>query len=405
MARNETATERQKAATGGNNRQGPATPHFTPRRRTPVLRWLVIGGAVAVGVWAVWHYLLGGSNVAPGAGPDMGGVPVEAVAAVQEPIAETLQVAGQILASRGTELRSEVTGKVAGFGFQDGQPVKAGKVLVLLDDSVQRAALAQAEANAGLAQANVGRYKRLVEVGAASQLQVDQAIAEGKLAAANVQLARANLAKMRIAAPFDGVAGIAQVNVGDLVQPGTLLVAVTDNDHLEITFKVPEGQATSLRAGTPVKVRGEAGGDVVDGEIAALDGRVDPQSRTLEAKVFLDNREGVLVSGQFVRVTVPVRGVSDAVVIPDSALVPAGNLNVLYVIVPGPNGATMSSRTTVDVGLRATGKIQVLSGLKPGQKVVVAGQQKLQAPMMPVTVMSATTITVAPAEEETLQGE
>ncbi len=286
--------------------------------------------------------------------------------------------------------------------------VKQGAALVVLDDSVQRATLAQAEASSALAEANVGRYQRLVEVGAASRLQVDQAVAQAKLEKANIMMARANLAKFRIAAPFDGATGIAQVSVGDLVQPGQLLVALTDNAALKITFKVPEAQATTLQVGAPVTVRIDNGTSrtsptLIEGEVAALDGRVDPASRTLQGKILLENKDGVMVSGQFVRVRVPVRSSEDAVVVPDSAIVPQGNNVFAYVITTGEDGRTMASRTTVDVGLRTANKAQILSGVHAGQQVVTAGHQKLQGPLVVVQLRSPTLVTVTPQAVEELR--
>jgi len=371
------------------------------RKRDRQRTMRVGGGVLAAVVLAMatwWWFGKGTAEQPPQQG---GGLPVEVMAAVAQPLAETLTVAGQVQARTGAELRSEVTARVAAVTFTDGANVKQGQALLVLDDSVQRATLAQAQANHQLAKANVERYSRLVELGASSRLQVDTAEAEAKLQRANVQMAQANLAKYQIAAPFDGVAGIAQVNVGELVQPGELLVAVTDNAKLKVTFKVPEAQATSLRLGAPVKVSGD--GVEVDGVIDALDGRVDPATRTLEGKVALDNDDGKLVAGQFVRVRVPVREVSEAVVIPDQALIPQGAKMFVFVITAGENGATMASRTTVDVGLRTADKVQIIKGVEVGQRVVTAGQQKLQAPFMPVTPLSPTTIDVAPQAVEELR--
>ena len=372
-------------------------------------RWLMVGLGIAVVAGAGWWWMHGGKKAdAAGGGAKKMVTAVEVVTAVQQELAETLQVAGQVQANAGVELRSEVTGRVVAINFKDGAEVKKGSLVVVLDDSVQRATLAQAEANYALAEANVGRYQRLVGMGAASQLQVDQADAEMKLQKANIQMAKANLAKYRIVAPFDGVAGIAQVSVGDIIQPGERLVALTDNATLKVTFKVPEAQATSLKAGAPVQVRadgvpGANSPTLVEGHIAALDGRVDPPSRTLEGKVLLDNPDHVIVAGQFVRVRVPVRAVSEAIVVPDSALVPQGNKILAYVIVPGQNGAMMASRTTVEVGLRNADKAQIVSGVNAGQQVVTAGQQNLQGPLVPVRLMSQTQVMHAPQAVEELR--
>ncbi|PZP40286.1 MAG: efflux transporter periplasmic adaptor subunit [Pseudomonas fluorescens] len=362
--------------------------------------WLWVVPVALIAAVAAW-WMMRPQPVAKEAPKAGGGVAVEVAPAVAGDMAETLQVAGQVAANTGVELRSEVTGRVVAVNFRDGDTVAKGASLVVLDDSVPRATLAQAEASYELAEANVGRYKRLVDVGAASALQVDQAVAQAKLEKANIQMAKANLAKFRIAAPFAGSAGIAQVSVGDLVQPGELLVALTDNATLKATFKVPEAQAASLTVGAPVVVTGATA--QVDGVVDALDGRVDPASRTLEGKVLLDNEKGHLLAGQFVRVRVPVKSVSEAVIVPDQALVPQGNTTFVYVIVTDESGAVMASRTTVDVGLRSENKAQIVRGIAAGHQVVTAGQQKLQAPLMPVKLLSPTAVSVAPQAVEELR--
>lgn len=372
-------------------------------------RWLLIGLGIILLLGAAW-WLSGGKKGGADAGqnPAAGLVPVEVVAATTGSLAQTLEVAGQVQANIGADLKSEVTGRVLAVKAKDGMAVKKGDPLVVIDDGVQRATLAQAQANHELAQANVGRYERLSQMGAASQQQLDEAIAEDKLQVANIQMAKANLIKYRILAPFDGVAGITQVNEGDLVQPGEMLMALTDNATLKVTFKVPETQATSLKVNADVMVQAEAAPGilsptVVSGTIAALDGRVDPNSRTLEGKVVLDNRNGALVAGQFVRVRVPVQQVSNAVILPDSALLPQGDQIFSYVIAPGKDGGVVASRTTVVVGLRTANRAEIISGVADGQQVVTAGQQKLRGLVTPVKLLSPTYIDVPPAAVEELK--
>lgn len=368
------------------------TRRFPPRLAVVLLLIATAGG----GAYYLWPR--GDAAVAPGAGGFA--LPVEAVPAVQGPLAETLTVVGQVVANQGVDVTSEISGKVTKIAFEEGQPVKAGVLLFRLDDSVLQAQLAQAQANLQLAENNVGRNQRLLAEQASSQQQVDAALADAKLARANVQLARANLDKAYLRAPFDGIAGIRQVDLGEYVTPGRVLVNVTENTRLRVTFRVPEAQASEVRTGASVSIQADNGADVT-APISAIDSRVDPASRTREVQVLLDNADAALMAGQFVRVTLPLRGVDDAVIVPDQALVPMGNQTFAYVIHTAPGGATLSSRTEVQLGLRSNGKVQVTAGIRPGQMVVTAGQQKLQAPVMPVTVLSPTEITVrqAPVEE------
>jgi len=374
------AAQRQAAAGGGNAQRGALSG------RAYVAIFIVL--LVALGMWWWLGSGSGGAGKNAAAQQQGGGLPVEVDVAREGPIARTVTVVGQLVAHDGAALKSEVSGRVVSINFSEGKPVKKGQLLIKLDDGVPAASLAQAQADLGLKRANVGRYTRLLAENAASKLQLDQAKADAKLAEANVAYAKATLDKYHISAPFDGVAGIAQVNVGELVQPGDDLVAVTDNDRLKITFKVPESEAAGLRVGLPVQIITGSGAADVSATVEALDGRVDPATRTMQAKVVVDNRDHALLSGQFVRVVVPVESVADAVVIPDTALVPQGDKNLVWVV--GPDNHVSS--TAITVGIRAANRVQVLAGLEPGARVVVAGQQKIQQSGMPVTPLSPTVI-------------
>jgi membrane fusion protein (multidrug efflux system) len=362
--------------------------------------------AVAGAGYLVYRHFAAAGAAAAAKAQGAGGMalPVEGIAARQGEISTRLQVAGQLQAQDGVVLKSEVTGRVVEIAVKDGTPVKKGALLVRIDDSVQKADLAKALADLEVSEANVGRYQRLQQIGAASTLQVDNARAQAKLARANVQGAKAALDKMHITAPFDGAAGIVQVTSGEMIQPGQAIVAVTDARKMKVIFSLPERDALAMKPGVDVDVipNDDVNTTPISGTIAALDGRVDPATRTVAAKVLVDNADGALVAGQFVRVSVPTHTVADAVIVPDSALVPNGSDIFVYVVNPAAKGMTMSSRTTVTVGLRTDNEAQITSGVQAGQIVVTAGQQKLMAPVMPVMVLSPTNITRSEATVEPL---
>lgn len=370
-------------------------------------RWMGLGLALllACGLgYAIWYRIMANQPHGGGMAAMMGkGLPVEATTAVEKPMASTLEVVGQLEAIHGAMLKSEVAAKVLRIGFKDGAKVKAGDVLIQLDDATARATLAQAEANLAVSEANVGRYQRLLEVGAASPLQVDNTTAQAKLARANVLAGKAALAKTRIIAPFDGVAGIARVVVGAMVQAGQDMVAVTDNSAFRMTVTLPEADAAHLVPQSPVGVRIGDDSPVLEGTLEALDGRVDPATRTVAAKISLKTPDDVpLTNGQFVRVEIPTRVDAHATVVPDSALVAEGDKTFIYVLTPGPKGMVMASKTTVTVGLRAQNEAQIVAGLAAGQRVVSAGQQKMMAPVMPVIPTTPTVVVRAQPAVETL---
>ena len=368
---------------------------------TPRLRAILLLAAAAAGAWWAYHHWFGAPRqAAPGAMA----VTVEGLAATSGHIAQTLTVSGQVEALHGAELRAEIAGRVVAVPAADGTPVKRGDVLIQLDDSVLKAQLAQAQANLQLSENTAARNKRLLAAGAVSPQESETAAAQAKLARANVQLAQANLDKAHIAAPFDGVAGVAQVNIGNYVSPGTLLTTVTEPARLKVLFRLPGQLARTIAVGSPVTVRSDTA--EAPGQVAALDGMVDPATRTVQARVDIDNSQNLLVPGQFVRATVETESADNAVLVPDMALVQQGAQTFVYAVVPDPSatapGAMVASKTTVTVGLRQNNMAQLAGGLNAGDLVVTSGQQKLQKPVMPVRLTTPTVVTVAPQPVENL---
>lgn len=365
-------------------------------RKNKRLVWVAAAAVLLLGAWWAWGKMAGGPPAQGGRPP----VAIEATTATQGRLAESLVVVGQVTPLFGAEIKAEIAGRVVRLGKPDGSAVKAGEEIIRLDDSVLAAQLAQASANLSVARNTAARTGRLLEVGAASKQEAEQAAAASSLAAANVQLAKANLEKARIVAPFDGVLGVAGVTVGTYVNPGDTLTTLAQPEKVKVVFRLPEAQARQVAPGSDARVLTDDGGEH-PAKVVAVDSLVDTATRTVQGRIDLDNADGTFTPGQFVRVSVDVKVADNVVVVPDMALVPLGGGMVVYVVNSTDKG-TVSSRTTVEVGLRGNNQAEIVRGVQAGQRVVTAGQQKLQAPVMPVTVGSPTTITVRPASVETL---
>lgn len=356
---------------------------------------LVIGISWLAGWWP-W------SSSAAGGKPPMPPVVVEVLPATFGALTQTAVVVGQVTAQMGTVLKAEVTGKVAALPFTEGAAVAKGTVLVRLDDAVERAALAQAQANRSLATNTLARTMRLQQADAASLQELDQATAAEKLAQANEALARANLAKRTIVAPFAGVAGLRNVTVGELVQPGQTLLGVSDNTNLKVIFKVPEAYTTMLSQGQIIQLLDDTGAVITSAAITAQDATLDPSTRTRAMQALVS--QSSLVAGQFVSVQVPVASQPSATLVPEQALVPRGMQNILYVI--NTSGSTqVASATQVQVVLRSGGQVALQTPLPVGTQVVVAGQQRLQQPVVPVRLTTPTLVPLRPSEVERIPPE
>ena len=318
----------------------------------------------------------GASAAAAGAGA-AGPVTVEVGKVQRLRIEDDAQAVGTLSSRQSVMLRPEVSGRIARLGFTDGQRVRRGQLLVQLDDTLQAAQLRQSQALAGIASTNLQRNRELVAQNFVSQSVVDQSAAALEVAQAQVALSRAQLERMKILAPFDGVAGIRSVNVGDYVKDGADLVNIEDTSQVWVDFRLPERYVAQLKRGLPVEVALDAmPGRSFRGQVDALDSQVDANGRSLLVRARLANPEGVLRSGMFARTRTLFAVRENALVVPEEALVPQGGKQYLIKVIDGPQGK-VSQRLQARLGVRVPGKVEILDGVAEGEVVVTAGQARL----------------------------
>ncbi|TSE20440.1 Multidrug resistance protein MdtA [Tepidimonas alkaliphilus] len=324
------------------------------------------------------------------AGPGRGGPPAVEVAPVQTaPIAEEAQAVGTLAARQRVVIRPEVAGRIVAFGFADGAPVRKGQLLVQLDDALQRAELAQAQAQLAVQQANLRRNEELVAQGFVAQRVLDESRAAVQVAQAQVDLAQARLARMRIVAPFDGVAGIRAVHVGEYVKDGAELVHLEDLSQLVVDFRLPERLQPRVRVGQPLRLQVDARpGQTVLARIVAIDPALDADGRALVVRAALDGGRHGLQPGMFVRVALELGRDEAALLVPEEAIVPQGQQFFVWRLRPAAGDALPEvERVAVRLGLRRDGQVQVTQGLQAGDTIVIAGQQRLQRDGTPVRVI------------------
>jgi membrane fusion protein (multidrug efflux system) len=305
-------------------------------------------------------------------------VTVEVAKAEVRAIADDVQAVGALRSRQSVMLRPEVSGRVQQLGFAEGRPVRRGQVLVQLDDTLQRAQLQQAKAQASIATTNLQRSRELVAQGFISQSAVDQNAAALEVAQAQVALAEAQVARMRISAPFDGVAGIRNVNLGDYVKDGADLVALEDLRAMLVDLRLPERYVPRTRPGQEVEIAVDAiPGRTFRGRVEALDAQVDANGRSLLVRASVSNPDGLLKSGMFARARIVFATREAAVVVPEEALVPQGGRQYIALVVAGPDGTRVSRRLEARIGVRLPGQVEILEGVAAGDLVVTAGAQRL----------------------------
>ncbi len=294
-------------------------------------------------------------------------------------IEDDAQAVGTLQAKQGVMVRPEVSGRVSRVGFKDGQQVKRGQMLLQFDDALQQAQVRQAVAQASIARTNLQRQRDLVAQNFVSQSAVDQSAAALEVAEAQVALNRAQLSRMRIVAPFDGVVGIANVDAGDYVKDGVDVVSVEDLSAMIVDFRLPERYAAKVKPGQSVSVAVDAlPGQSFVGVVRALDSQLDTSGRSLLVRAAIDNDKRVLRTGMFARTRIVFNARPNAVVVPEEALVPQGAKQFLIKVIDGPQGK-VSQKLEAQVGMRVAGKAEILQGVSAGDTIVTAGQPRLMA--------------------------
>src|SRR5690606_12492445 len=211
---------------------------------------------------------------------------------------------GTVSASRGVDLTVETTGIVKELNIATNQRVEEGEVLVRLDDAVQQADLAATRAQAALEKQALERALELRERGVGSAVALQSAEAAAAASAAQVQKLEAVLQQKQLRAPFAGTLGIPRVDEGQYLSPGVAVVTLQNLDTMRADFTVPEQRLGQLRIGQKVRLTVDGDDTVFAGEITGIDPKVDPSSRLVSVRAAIDNPEGRLTPGQFVRINV-----------------------------------------------------------------------------------------------------
>jgi membrane fusion protein, multidrug efflux system len=309
---------------------------------------------------------------------------VTTVKASQETWSSTVDAIGTIAAVHGVTIAADLPGTVAQISFESGKRVRKGDVLVRLDTRQEQAQLAAAEAQRNLTSMNFERMKGLRDQGITSQSDYDKAAAEHKQAIAQTGESRATIGRKTIRAPFSGVLGLRQVNLGQYLRPGDPIVELQALDPVYVNFSVPQQQLAQLQVGAPVQVTAQGiERAAATGKITAVNSIVDEATRNVEVQATLANSDLKLRPGMFVEAHVNLGEATPVIALPGSAINYAPYGNSVFVVGPmkGKDGKTYNGvqQQFVKLGPSRGDQVAVLSGLKPGDEVVTSGVFKLRS--------------------------
>ena len=324
--------------------------------------------------------------IAKGAGFQPPPSAVTTIVAKQEKWASTLNVIGTVAAIHGVTVSADLPGTVDKIHFESGQWVKEGDVLVELDTRQERAQLAQYEAQRDLAHINYGRTQQLVQEGVIARTEYDNVTAQQKLTEAQVGEIRATIQRKTIRAPFSGVLGIRQINLGQYLAAGQAIVPLQSLNPIYVNFGVPQQDVGKLGMGRTLHIASDdVPGMQFTGRVNALDSVVDQSTRNITVQATLVNPQNRLRPGMFVQVALGTGANTDVVALPASAInyAPYGDSVFIVTDLKDPKGNTYRGvrQQIVKLGASRGDQVGVISGLNPGDEVVSSGVFKLRTGM------------------------
>jgi membrane fusion protein (multidrug efflux system) len=302
----------------------------------------------------------------------------------EEDWAPVLPSVGSVSAVQGAIVSAELAGTVAEIKFENGGLAKKGDVLVRLDASAEEGQLHSAEADLELARQDLARSRDLAARKVVSKAELDSAESKFKQKEGSVDQMRSMITKKEVRAPFDGQLGIRQVNVGQNINPGQQVVALTALDPVYVDFALPQQHLSKLSQGLEVHVRSDAvGGREFSGKLTAVNSMVDTVTRNVSVQATFENPDHALRPGMFVRAEVVLPEKRKALVIPGSAISYAPFGDSVYVIEKKKDEKTGKESQTirqqfVRVGEARGDLVSIATGLKAGEIVVGTGVFKLR---------------------------
>lgn len=295
--------------------------------------------------------------------------PVVVANAVRAPLADTLVALGTVLANESVDITPNRADHITAIHFRDGQSVELGQLLFEMNAAEERAELDAAKATLDEANRNLERATELHGEELVSDSELDDAKTAVASATARVTALEAAIADREVRAPFCGVLGLRHVSVGAYVQPSTLVTTLDDLSVVKLDFTIPETWLRHVSTEMSVVARSDAWPSVVfRGQVATIDTRIDPDTRSVTVRAMLPNPDTRLRPGMLLKVAVE-RGEAPVLQVPEEAVIPIGDEHYVWRV----GTDQIAHRVSVDVGRRRPGRVEIQAGLEPDDRVVVEG--------------------------------
>ncbi|HIK87944.1 MAG TPA: efflux RND transporter periplasmic adaptor subunit [Alphaproteobacteria bacterium] len=345
-----------------------------------VLSWLI---------WDKWDVITGsGASKNNSTKSEKPPTAVDAKSVRVDNIIVNMEIIGNLRASDAIDVTSEVNGIITEIKFTEGQAIKKGNILFLLDASIEKAEISIQKADVNRWTALLERRQRLArsaeklsETKNIARTRLDQlltdeteALAQLQIAKAALQIAERRFYKKIVRAPFNGIVGLKLKSIGEYLEPGEVITSLDSIDPIELDFEVPESAISALEIGAEINAFTRAwGNEVFSGIVKSINTRVNLESRSITVRAKINNTNLKLKPGMFMIVKLPVVTHKNAIIIPEEAVLTDGTLRTVYVIKDG-----ITNSKAVKLGQRLPGEVEVLEGISSDAIVITGGIQKVR---------------------------
>ena len=345
-----------------------------------VLSWLI---------WDKWDVITGsGASKNNSTKSEKPPTAVDAKSVRLDNIIVNMEIVGNLRASDAIDVTSEVNGIITEIKFTEGQAIKKGNILFLLDASIEKAEISIQKADVNRWTALLERRQRLArsaeklsETKNIARTRLDQlltdeteALAQLQIAKATLQIAERRFYKKIVRAPFNGIVGLKLKSIGEYLEPGEVITSLDSIDPIELDFEVPESAISALEIGAEINAFTRAwGNEVFNGIVKSINTRVNLESRSITVRAKINNTNLKLKPGMFMIVKLPVVTHKNAIIIPEEAVLTDGTLRTVYVIKDG-----ITNSKAVKLGQRLPGEVEVLEGISSDAIVITGGIQKVR---------------------------
>lgn len=286
---------------------------------------------------------------------------------------EKLFVTGTVIANEEIVLMPEISGKIIQLNINEGTEVEKNELLVKINDADFQAQLKKLSFQVKLAEDKMSRLKQLLAISGISQEEYDIAFNQLNTLKADEDFTKAQIAKTEIRSPFKGIVGLKSVSEGTFVSPTTRIASIQQINQVKIDFSIPEKYADVINKNDPIHFTVANKNEKYTAKVYAMEPKIDFSTRTLQLRAVADNRDGKLFPGITAKIEVPLKQITDAIMVPTEAIIPVLKGQKVFVCKNGK-----AQERIVETGVRTDSGIQIVSGISAGDSVITTGIMQLK---------------------------